>query len=418
MAGENTQDNPLGMSDEDFLQNMGNPPEVTETPVTPVETDTQETEEQLPVEKQEGASAEDVPSKEEEEEDTSSNNGTKEQDPDPEKDQEQGKLPAESNDGEQGKAEADPTKDAPSDKEKGASGDGSQKDKPSGAGSEKQTTTPDYEGFYKKIMTPFKANGKTIELQSPDEAIQLMQMGANYTRKMQAIQPHRKVLLMLENNNLLDEDKLSFLIDIEKKNPEAIKKLIKDAGIDPLEIDTATEPSYHSGNHRVSDEEAGFRTILDELGSNPEGKATLQEINSHWDQASKEVLWSKPEIMTVIHTQRENGIYDRIANEVERQRSIGQIPPQMPFLEAYKTVGDSLAAAGAFADLVKSSAPAPKMPATPVATRVATPKPAVKNSEKVSAASPTRSTPRTAKTVINPLAMSDDDFLNQMQNRV
>ena len=85
----------------------------------------------------------------------------------------------------------------------------------------------DYEAFYKEVMTPFKANGKLIELRNPAEAVQLMQMGANYTRKMQAIQQHRKVLTMLENNGLLDEGKLSFLIDIEKKNPDAIQKLVK-----------------------------------------------------------------------------------------------------------------------------------------------------------------------------------------------
>ena len=91
----------------------------------------------------------------------------------------------------------------------------------------------DYEAFYKEVMTPFKANGKLIELRNPAEAVQLMQMGANYTRKMQAIQQHRKVLTMLENNGLLDEGKLSFLIDIEKKNPDAIQKLVKESGIDP-----------------------------------------------------------------------------------------------------------------------------------------------------------------------------------------
>ena len=60
------------------------------------------------------------------------------------------------------------------------------------------TQSTDYKAFHDKMMAPFVANGKTIQLQSVDEAIQLMQMGANYTRKMQSIAPHRKVLMMLE----------------------------------------------------------------------------------------------------------------------------------------------------------------------------------------------------------------------------
>lgn len=292
-----------------------------------------------------------------------------------------------------------------------------------------ETTTPtvNYEQVYKQIMAPFKANGKTIELKSPEEAIQLMQMGANYTRKMQDIQPHRKTLLMLEKNGLMDPDKLSFLIDIDKGNPEAIKKLLKDKGVNPMDIDTEAESTYLGGNHKVSDAEATFQATLDELSSNPEGQKTLQVINSTWDQASKEVLWSQPDVMKVMHDQRENGIYDRIESEVNRLRTLGQIPAGTSFLQAYKAVGDVMAQNGAFKDLapapVGSSDAAGKLAAAttaaePVATRVAAPKPAVANGDQASAAAATRSTPRKAEKVVNPLAMSDDDFLKQMANRV
>ncbi len=331
-----------------------------------------------------------------------------------------GKLDIKDKSQEQGKPDATVTNTDPADKAKGGEGKESNKDgDPVGSKTEGLDTPPDYEGFYKQIMAPLKANGKTIDLKSPQEAIQLMQMGANYTKKMQAIQPYRKVLLMLENNGLLDEGKLSFLIDIEKKNPEAIKKLIKDAGIDPLEIDTSTEPTYREGNHRVSDEEAAFVSVLEDLRSTQEGTDTLQTINSQWDQASKEVLWKQPELMATIHQQRANGIYDRITAEVDRRRTLGAIPAQVPFLQAYKVVGDELDAAGAFQELVqpKTVQTPPNQQAQPVATRVLKPK-APANGDKVSAASPTRTTPRKAEKVINPLAMSDDDFLKQMADRL
>ncbi len=275
--------------------------------------------------------------------------------------------------------------------------------------------------FYDKIMTPFKANGKTIELRSPDEAIQLMQMGANYTKKLQDLQPHRKMLMMLENNGLMDEGKLSFLIDLERKDPEAIKKLLKDTGIDPLEIDTSEDPAYLEGNHRVSDEEVGFRTTLDELSSNPTGAKTLTEINTAWDQASKEVLWQAPEIMTVIHEQRENGVYDVIKAEVDRQMTLGKIPPNTPFLQAYKVVGDAMAHAalgttdGQPNGVSESGqAEAPQV----LATRTATPKSQVANSDRASAASPTRASPKMVKQLVNPLAESDEAFLKRMENRL
>ena len=296
-------------------------------------------------------------------------------------------------------------------------GKGDDKSADPAAPSFKAPTTEEAQAFFMKVMTPFKANGKTIALRNAEEAVQLMQMGANYTKKLQQLQPHRKMLMMLENNDLLDPDKISFLIDVSKRDPEAIKKLIKDAGIDPLEIDTSSETSYSGGNHKVTDEEANFRMALDDLTSQPNGQETLIEIEKTWDQASKDVLWQSPELMAVMHSQRENGIYAQITDEINRQRTLGIIPATTPFLQAYKEVGDAMFATK---ESDKPADPVAKEPAapTPVATRVATPKSPVANGDKASAASPTRSAPRKAEQLINPLAMSDEEFLKTMQDRL
>lgn len=265
----------------------------------------------------------------------------------------------------------------------------------------------DYKAGYEQIMAPFKANGKTMQVKSVEEAIQLMQMGANYTRKMQELQPHRKTLLMLENNGLLDEGKLSFLIDLDKKNPEAIKKLLQDANINPLDVDMDKESTYQEGNHKVSDEEAQFRLVLDELNSNPVGRETLQTINSTWDQASKEVLWKQPEVMNTIQQQRENGVYARITAEIDRRRTLGVIQVGVPFLEAYRVVGDELHKAGAFNDLFKPKAPA----AAPVATRAAMPKPTGLDPKAEAAAVHRGSPSKTTSPLEAMQKASDDEFL-------
>lgn len=270
-----------------------------------------------------------------------------------------------------------------------------------------------YKAGYEKIMAPFKADGKMITPRSEEEAISLMQMGANYTRKMQELQPYRKVLLMLQNNGLLDEGKLSFLIDVDKKNPEAIKKLLVDGQINPLDIDTEVAPQYQEGNHRVSDDEAAFATELDDVKSTPEGQATLGIISKTWDDASKQALLENRGWLPTIHAQRENGMYDHIVNEMEHQRTLGRIPANTPFIQAYKAVGDYLAQQGAFGN----TQPAAQVPPTTVqapaavATRVATPKPTVTHSQQASAASPSRNAPRKAEVLVNPLEMSDEDFM-------
>ena len=384
--------NPLEMSDEDILKM--NPPEVEE----PKEEPHQEEEE-----KQEESSNEDEGSKEEpkeSEENNDSKNKTSEEEPKEElteESKEEPKKEEENNSSGSGSKEKEEEKSS-----KEAEKKEENKEQPS-----EKSATIDYKKFYEKIMTPFKANGKLITLKTPEEAIQLMQMGANYTRKMQAIAPYKKTLLMLENNGLLDEDKLSFLIDLDKKNPEAIKKLIKDAGIDPMDIDTSTEPQYKEGSHKVSNEEAAFMTVLDDLKQSQDGMQTIKEINSNWDDASKNILWSSPDIMRTIHQQRENGVYQLIVDEMERQRTLGNISPETPFLVAYKQIGDALVA--------NKQKAVPQ----PVAVKAKTVKTStVKNNEKAKAAAPNRTTPSAPKRFINPLAMSDEEFLKQMKDRL
>lgn len=80
-----------------------------------------------------------------------------------------------------------------------------------------------------------------------------------------------------------------------------------------------------------------------------------------------------------------------------------------------------MVASGQLQDLVEKTAPpvqTPPVAAAPVAVRVAPVKPVVAPNAKVEAAAPTRSAPNAAKKLVNPLAMSDDDFMKQFNNRL
>jgi hypothetical protein len=125
------------------------------------------------------------------------------------------------------------------------------------------------------------------------------------------------------------------------------------------------------------------------------------------------VLWKTPDIMTVIHEARSNGVYDLIKAEVDRRKTLGQIPPNLPFLQAYKIVGDEMVAQTLGPDGKGAK------PGAVVDRRAAAPKSKLKDGDKASAASPTRATPnKQVKPVQNPLAMSDEDFLKQMEGRL
>lgn len=387
MSGAQKATDMLGMSDEDFV-NLNGPPEVEST-----NTEEDQEENNEPEAKAEG------------EEETQSNENA-----DDNGDAEDGDNEDEGGEGdgegdEEGEGEAKPPKEEQPEADKS---------KPKETPAEPMSTE-DYKAFYDSVMT-FKANGKTIELKNPEEVKSLLQMGANYTRKMQAIKPHQKVLLMLENNDLLDEGKLSYLIDLDKKNPEAIKKLLKDSGIDPLDIDTAEESAYEPGNHTVTDSEASFKSVMkDVVESSDTGQATVTEVYTNWDDTSKAALWGNPELLRIVDQQRASGVYDLITTEITRRKTIGTIPSDTPFLEAYTLVGDEFVAEEAKKAGSGQQTPAERQPLGKSAGKV---KSGSVDKDRAAAASPTRSSPKQAKDVANPLAMSDDDFLKQMEGRL
>ena len=205
----------------------------------------------------------------------------------------------------------------------------------------------DYKAEYEKILKPFKANGKEIKVDSVDEAIQLMQMGANYSKKMASLKPGLKVLRMLEDNGLMDEAKLSFLIDLEKRKPQAINKLVKDSGIDPLDIDVNDSTEYKPSSYTVDDKELELDAVLEEISSTSAYGRTIDVVSNKWDATSKKVLLSNPTIIKVINEHIEQGIYDQITSVIDKERMLGRLTG-LSDLEAYKEVGDALHAQGKF----------------------------------------------------------------------
>lgn len=275
----------------------------------------------------------------------------------------------------------------------------------------------DYKGAYSKIVGPLKAGKGTIEVKSIEEAQRLMQMGVGYSEKMRELNPHLKTMRMLEKNGLLgNDDQLSFLIDLQQRNPDAIKKLVQESGLDPLEMDMETPSDYRPTNRSVSDREIAFKTELDNLKMVEGGQETIDHINSSWDQASVKELYDNEGAIEVIRAQRQNGTYDQIVNEINRQRALGNIPAGTPFLRAYTAVGDHMEQNKLFKEPTPVN-PAPVVQDPPqaqvLATRVATPKPAAANADLVAAATTTKPTAARKGAFVNPAGMSDEEFLKK-----
>lgn len=413
---DTTENDMMGMSDEDIM-NMAQPPAMADVeekpeviPETPAEPDKAEIEKTPadPSGSEEKPKAEET--SENKEEGVDEANPLNKSDEDLEKE----KKPKEKAKEETPKADADKA----TDENKGEA-------KPADA----PAVPVDYKAAYEQIMAPFKASGRTMQMKTPEEVVALMQRGADYTRKMQALKPSLKIMKMLENNGLLDEAKLSHFIDLDKKDPAAIAKFLKDKQVDPLDLDMSEETEYKPGNHAVSDEEMRFNTVLEDVQSTPTGKETVQIIDKQWDRTSQGRVFKEPQILKLIDTHREQGLYEQITGEMDRLKLLGVIPEDAVFLDAYKSVGDELHKHGRLLlngkptnqmkqeNPANPPAPAPKKEEQPrqvIETRPAKPKPAASNGDAARAAAPTRTTPaKTTAADFNPLSMSDEEFEKQ-----
>ena len=264
----------------------------------------------------------------------------------------------------------------------------------------------DYKAEYEKLTAPFRANGKDMQVSNVEDARQLMQMGANYNKKMAALKPNLKIMKMLENHDLLNEEKINFLIDLDKKNPNAITKLLKDSNIDPLEVDLDTNTDYRPNTYTVDDKEVELDGILDEIRETESFSRTIDVISNKWDVTSKKVLLDNPAIIKVINDHMGNGMYDQIMKVVDNERMFGRLTG-LSDLEAYKQVGDAIHARGGFNNQQQAKPKVSKAKQDPKLLK-----------DRKKAASPTKSVNTVKKEPeYNPLSMSDEEFEKMINSK-
>lgn len=270
-----------------------------------------------------------------------------------------------------------------------------------------ESTELDYENEYKRLLAPFKANGKDIQVTSVDEALTLMQMGANYNKKMAALKPNLKVLKLLDTHGLLDENELNFLIDLKEKNPKAIMKLVKDSGIDPMEMDVDTAEGYKPNVRTVNEKEMALDDVIAELSETPSYSKTIDVVGTQWDEPSRKIVAENPQLLRIINDHVASGVYPIIEKEMERNRVLGKLNG-LSDIDAYRQIGDAIQARGGFDHLGRQGTQTPT-------AKVVPPKPRKEDDPKLRdkklAAAPPKSAPSSSvKSDFNPLSLSDEEF--------
>ena len=263
----------------------------------------------------------------------------------------------------------------------------------------------DYEAAYKRIMAPFKASKRMMQVDNIDDAISLMQKGADYHNKMKMLSPNLKIVSTLEKEGLLDQNKLNNLIDLSKKDPKAIAQLIKESGIDPLDIDTNEDVAYKPNDYQVSDKEFRINQVIADIKGTPSFDKTINILAKEWDDESKNLISENPEIISIINDHVFNGVYDKVQSVIDTERALGRL--NVPDVVAYKEVAENLQKQGAIISKEQVNAIPPKasVPKTKAQD------PAVVKQKRKAAAGTRKTAGKTESASTNYLGMTDEEFM-------
>ena len=282
--------------------------------------------------------------------------------------------------------------------------DSNEKDTDTPEDTPQETDTFNYENAYNQVTAPFKANGATMQVKSPEDIVRLMQMGAGAQKQMAKLKPNLKLIKMLENNNLLDERRLNNLIDLSKNDSKAIAKLVKDSGVDPDDIDIENASTYQPNNYTVTDSEYELDQVLDSIKHTDTFDKTIDLLTSEWDDKSKTFVSENPNVIKVINDHMLNGVYDKVNAIMQQDKALGKLSG-VSDVDAYKQIIDMLAKNG---ELIDGNQQEPVQANVTDIGDVGS----VKRKQNRKAAAPTKqtNTSNNSKQDVNFLTLSDDEF--------
>lgn len=198
-----------------------------------------------------------------------------------------------------------------------------------------ETTEVDYKAFYETVTQDFKASGRTMPgVKEPEKFIKALQMATDYALKTAALKPALKRVKMLED---VSDDDLAEMLDFKKRNPEVIKKALKEANIDPLELDME-QVNYVPQAKIITDSEYEFRETIDELAKDTKFVDTKHLILNTLDAKSKELALTDTKVLKALHQEVVSGRIEQIQSKALELRTFGSVDSTISDIELYASI--------------------------------------------------------------------------------
>ena len=207
---------------------------------------------------------------------------------------------------------------------------------------EQQETEPteiDYKKFYETVTQDFKASGKVIPgVKEPEKFIKALQMATDYALKTAALKPALKRVKMLDG---ISDEEFTEMLDFRKRNPEVIKKALKDANLDPIDLDME-HVNYVPQQRVPSDAEYEYREVVEDLAKDAKFTNTRNVILNELDPKSKEMVLTDTRVLKALHEEVASGRFEQIQAQAVQLRAFGNIPSDVPDLELFASIAKQM----------------------------------------------------------------------------
>jgi hypothetical protein len=179
---------------------------------------------------------------------------------------------------------------------------------------DKEEATPDtpIENF-----APLKVSGKQIPINSLEELYTLASGGAAVTQKFQEIAGHKKSIAIMQDHNLTEAD-LSLLVEAKNGSKDALASLVKQSGIDSLEVTDEVSEGYKPGAYIPSDQQISLQEVQHEISRDEEYAVTQNVVNNILDERSQDMLVQNPQMIRGLHEDIKSGAYLSVSAHAQK----------------------------------------------------------------------------------------------------
>ena len=201
-------------------------------------------------------------------------------------------------------------------------------------------TEVDYKAFYESVTKDFKAAGKVMPgVKDPDKFIKALQMATDYALKTAALKPVLKKAKMLED---VTDEEFSEMLDFRKRNPEVIKKALKEAQLDPLDLDLE-DIQYTPQSKIMSDADYEFKETIEKLSQEDAVafQRTQNIVLNELDSTSKTTVLSNPHILSALQSEVASGRFEKIQAQALQLKAFGGYN-NVPDIELYSYIASEM----------------------------------------------------------------------------